>query len=85
MPNIRVALGGFAVLLGAPPKPNERVGFTLKLPGSDNPLLGRALFVDSRKQPSNFRISFTFEGMSAEDRERVEVVVIDSALEKLAL
>jgi hypothetical protein len=82
---VDLSIGGFAVLLGVPPKPHEKVGFALKIPGAENPLTGRALFVDSKKQPSNFRVSFHFQDMSAEDRDKVEMVVIDSALDKLAL
>jgi hypothetical protein len=78
-----ISRGGFSALLAQPPDAKELVGFTLKMPGGKDPILGRAKLASSKKQPGNFRVSFTFEGMSEGDQERLEVVLFDAALARI--
>lgn len=78
-----VSKGGFSVVLGKPPGENEMVGFTLRMPDGMDPIIGRAKLVASRKQIGNYRLSFTFLGMSDYDQERLETVLFDAALARI--
>lgn len=78
-----ISRGGFSTLLAQPPDAKELVGFTLKMPGGVDPILGRAKLASSKRQPGNFRVSFTFEAMSEADQERLEMVLFDAALARI--
>ena len=75
--------GGVSVLLAQNPDPKELVGFTLKMPGAMDPLLGRVKVASAKKQPGNYRVSFAFEGLSEAEQDRLELVMIDAALARI--
>jgi hypothetical protein len=78
-----ISKGGFSVVLGKPPGENEMVGYTLKMPEGADPIIGRAQLVASRKQIGNYRLSFSFHGMSEYDQDRLETVLFDAALSRI--
>jgi hypothetical protein len=78
-----ISRGGLSVTIAQNPDPKELVGFTLKMPGGVDPILGRAKAVSAKKQPGNYRVSFAFETMSEADQERLELVMFDSALARI--
>jgi hypothetical protein len=78
-----ISRGGLSVTIAQNPDPKELVGFTLKMPGGVDPILGRAKAVSAKKQPGNYRVSFAFETMSEADQERLELVMFDAALARI--
>ncbi|ATB43055.1 pilus assembly protein PilZ [Cystobacter fuscus] len=74
--------GGFSCTLTQPPDEGGRGGFVLWLPGENEaPVVGRARIVaraPGEKDPR--RVSFSFEDVSEEDRERLEMMIFDLAL-----
>jgi hypothetical protein len=75
--------GGFSVVLAKVPPEAELVGYTLRMPDGMDPIIGRARVIASRKQIGNYRLSFSFEGMSDYDQERLETVLFDAALSRI--
>jgi len=75
--------GGFSVTIAQNPDPKELVGFSLRMPGGLDPLLGRAKAVSAKKQPGTYRVSFAFEPLSEAEQERLELVMFDAALARL--
>jgi len=71
---------GFAAMLGGPLAPRIACEFELSLP--TGALTGRARVVAStRDAAAAYRTSFAIDGVSDEGRARLEVTVIDTALE----
>ncbi len=77
-----LSTGGFACHLAKAPAMSDEVGFSLRLPGAD-PLAGKVRVADVKPQQGNVRVSFQFIGMTAEDRERVEMFVFDTVLAQI--
>lgn len=80
-----ISLGGFSSTLAVFPEANELVGYIIKLPGGVEPLVGRAQAVSMVRKPGNARVSFAFQGLSEADSERLELVLFDSALSRVAV
>jgi hypothetical protein len=78
-----VSRGGFSVVLAKVPSESELVGYTLRMPDGMDPIIGRARVVASKKQIGNYRLSFSFEGMSEYDQDRLETVLFDAALSRI--
>lgn len=76
-----LSTGGFACLLARAPPAGE-LRFVLRIPSAD-PLAGVARLVDVKALPGNVRASFQFVGLSAAERERVELLVFDTVLAQL--
>lgn len=76
-----LSTGGFACLLARAPPAGE-IRFVLRIPAAD-PLSGVARLVDVKALPGNVRASFQFVGMSAAERERIELLVFDTVLGQL--
>jgi hypothetical protein len=79
---IDVSTGGFSTLLSRAPALGEEVRFSLRMPASE-PLVGQCRVTDVKAQTGNVRVAFQFAGLSAEDRERLEVFVFDTVLAQL--
>lgn len=75
--------GGFAALLPEPPPSGERIGFSLRLPGGGELLVGRCEVVEAVRQTGNFRCSFQFVDLGERTQARLEDQVLDLALEGL--
>jgi hypothetical protein len=78
-----LSTGGFSCLLARSPPLGDEARFTLRLPGAEA-LSGSARVTDAKPNTGNFRVSFQMLGLSAEDKERVELFVFDTLLAQLA-
>jgi hypothetical protein len=74
--------GGFSALIEKPPAMAELVGFTLKVPGGVDPVIGRCKLVDAAKRTGNFRAAFAFQNLAAADLEKIEMLLFDSVIEQ---
>jgi hypothetical protein len=80
---VDLCVGGFAVLVAKAPPPNEEQSATLRIPGGE-PLVATVMPAEVKPQPGSVRVSFTFRKLSDGDRERLERLVMDTALSHLA-
>ena len=80
---IDLSIGGFSCLVGWTLALNQEVKLALRLPGREDPLVGKARVVGVKPQAGNVRVSFAFVGLSEEQRERLELVVFDVVLAQL--
>ena len=81
---MNISVGGFAILMPTIPPRAEAVGFTLKLPGKAEAILGRCKVMDVQQKPGNSLVSFAFEPLPPADLDRLDRVVLDVALEQFA-
>jgi hypothetical protein len=81
---VDLGVGGFDALLAKTATDREPVGFSMKVPGSTTPLVGRVRVLFTKAQPGNVRVSFGFDGLLKEDLEKLEMIIYDTALEALA-
>jgi hypothetical protein len=79
---IDVSVVGFSVLLGKVPPPEEQTA-TLRLPGAE-PIVAEVLPGEVKQQPGNVRVAFLFQKLPDAAKQRLEVLVIDTALSQLA-
>ena len=79
---IDLSTGGFSCLLAKAPPLGDDVGYSMRVPASE-PLAGRARVADVKPHAGNVRAAFQFVGMSAEDKERLELFVFDTVLAQL--
>ncbi|HEX8437509.1 PilZ domain-containing protein [Archangium sp.] len=78
-----VSLGGFSVMLHRPPSESDLHGFSLRLPGAAEPLVGRAKVVAVQRKIGTHRVAFAVQGLSEKDAERLEMTLFDLALERI--
>jgi hypothetical protein len=73
---MNISIGGFAALL---PREIEKgsapIGFSMRLPGTPDPLLGRMRVADVQKKAGSALISFAFN-------ERLEMALFDTVLQQ---
>jgi hypothetical protein len=81
---IDISKGGFSTTLNQGPDGQDTVGFSLRLPGGSEPMVGRARVIASKKVPGAVRVSFGFENLSEADNERLEFALFDLALSRIA-
>jgi hypothetical protein len=77
-----ISTGGFGALLGQMPKENESIGFTLKQPGSPESIVGRCRVRDIQTRTGSHFVSFMFEDLPDESRERIEMTIFDTVMEQ---
>lgn len=77
-----VSAGGFSALLARPPRAEDEVKVSLRIPGSE-PLRARARVLDVKQQIGNVRVSFAFAGLEEAEAERMEMFVFDTVLAQL--
>jgi hypothetical protein len=77
-----ISQGGFSTLIEKPPTPTEAVGFTLRVPGASEPMLGRCKLVEATKRLGNARCSFAFQNLTPQDIEKIEMMLFDSVIEQ---
>jgi len=78
-----ISCGGFSVMLHQPPSEQEQPGFSLRMPGNAEPLMGRARFISAQRKMGTHRVSYSFIDLPQKDVERLETVLFDIALERL--
>jgi hypothetical protein len=80
---IDVGVGGFSAILAKAPPAGEEQTCTLRVPGGE-PIQAVAVPADVKQQPGSVRVSFTFKPLPDAARDRLAVLVIDTALSQLA-
>jgi hypothetical protein len=84
-----LASGGFAALLPASQPVGRVVGFTLHVPafsgGGTQPVAGKAKVASTRSQGSLHRVSFSFESLTPENQELLDMAIIDYVLRRFTL
>ena len=55
----------------------------MRIPGGD-PIVATVLPAEVKQQPGTVRVAFTFKRLPDEARQRLELLVIDTALSQLA-
>jgi hypothetical protein len=78
-----VSVGGFSVMMHKPPSESEAHGFSLRLPGNAEPVVGRAKVVSVQRKIGTHRVSFAIQGLSDKDADRLEMTLFDLALERI--
>lgn len=78
-----VSVGGFSVIMHKPPIESEQPGFTLRLPGNLEPVVGRAKVVSVQRKIGTHRVAFAILALPEKDQERLETAMFDMALERL--
>lgn len=78
-----VSVGGFSVMMHKPPIESEEPEFSLRLPGNQEPVKGRAKMVSAQRKIGTHRVSFTLHGLAEKDQERLEMSLFDMALERI--
>ncbi len=73
----------FSALIEKPPPPTESVGFSLKVPGGSEPLVGRCKLLDVQKRQGAVCARFAFQELSAPSLEKIEMLLFDSVVEQL--
>lgn len=79
-----LSAGGFGALFARTPGAGEKLKATLRLPGGES-VTSAARIVGVVPQGGSSRVACSFEGMSAEDQEKLEVVVFDTVLDQMKL
>lgn len=77
-----VSAGGFSALMERPPRVEDPVKASLRIPGAE-PLRAEARVVNVKQQVGNSRVGFEFVGLGEEDVERLELFVFDAVLTQL--
>jgi hypothetical protein len=80
---VDVSVGGFSVLVGKAPPANEEHTASIRVPGGD-PIVTAVVPGEVKPQPGSVRIAFTFKRLPEADRDRLELLVMDTALSQLA-
>ncbi len=78
-----LSVGGFATLMAKAPSQKDRVKCTLRLPGGAE-VEAWARVAGMLVQPTAVRVSYAFDGLPQEDRDRLERLVFDTVLEQMA-
>src|SRR3954469_6215508 len=74
-----IGVGGFAVLLGSPPRAGQLATYRLELePGIV--VEGKARGVSLQRKGKPYRVAFRFDELPSADAERVGLAVFDAAL-----
>ena len=79
-----LSAGGFGALFARTPPIGEKLKATLKLPGGES-VTSDARIVGVVPQGGSSRVACSFEGISAEDQEKLELLVFDTVLEQMKL
>jgi hypothetical protein len=80
---VDVSVAGFSVLAAKPPPAGEEQTANLRIPGGD-PIVAGVLPAETKQQPGTVRVTFAFRKLPDADRQRLELLVIDTALSQLA-
>jgi hypothetical protein len=79
-----LSCGGFSVLVKEAPSPKELPGFTLKLPGGAEPLVGRLKLINVVPKSGAARVGFAFEGVPETQLKRLELGLFEMVLARMA-
>ncbi len=79
-----LSVGGFSVMLPYPVGEEERPSYTLELPG-DLVLAGQVRLASQRQVGDKHRVSFAFVDNTERETEKLEMFLIDLALERVGV
>ena len=79
-----LSVGGFSAMMPHPMGPDERPSYTLELP-QGVVLAGEARLASQRQVGDKHRVSFAFIGNTEWETERLEMLLIDLALERVEI
>jgi hypothetical protein len=79
---VDLSVSGFSVLMAKPPNPHEELTATLRIPGGE-PLAADVVTAEARPQGGAMRVWFTFRKLADAERQRLELLVMDTALSQL--
>jgi PilZ domain len=77
-----VSPGGFSALLSRPPRVDDEVKVSLRIPGGE-PLRSIARVLEVKQQVGNVRACFAFAGLAESEVDRLETFVFDAVLAQL--
>jgi hypothetical protein len=77
-----LSVGGFSALLAKPPGCDEVLTCSLRMPGGEH-IETTARSVGTKLQAGSTQVSFAFGKFDERDRERLETLIFDTALEQL--
>lgn len=77
-----VSPGGFSALLARPPKVDDELKVSLRIPGGE-PLRSDARVLEVKQQVGNVRACFAFSGLPEAEVERLEMFVFDAVLAQI--
>jgi hypothetical protein len=80
---VHLSVAGFSVLLAKAPAAGEEHTASLRIPGGDA-MVAPVLPGELKQQPGTVRVAFAFRKLDDEQRRRLELLVIDTALSQLA-
>jgi hypothetical protein len=80
---MNLSVGGFSALLAKAPRQDEVVKCLLRLPAGKN-IEAAVRPVGTRHLPRSAQVSFAFGELTDAERERLELLIFDTALELLA-
>jgi hypothetical protein len=80
---VDVSVAGFSVLAAKAPPAGEEQTATVRVPGGE-PVVATVVPAELKQQPGTVRVSFTFKKLADAERQRLELLVIDTALSQLA-
>jgi hypothetical protein len=79
---VDLSAGGFSVLLAKPPPAEEHTA-NLRIPGSE-PIITTVTPGEMKQSPGTVRVTFAFNRLPEPERDRLAMLVIDTALSQLA-
>jgi hypothetical protein len=77
-----VSPGGFSALLSRPPRVDDEVTVSLRIPGGE-PIKSSARVLEVKQQVGNVRACFAFAGLDEAEVDRLEMFVFDAVLGQL--
>jgi len=82
VPTLDVCVGGLSTVVPQEPNEKEQPGFSLRLPGGVDPIIGRLKLMSVNKRLGNYRVSYSFVDMPEREAERLESVLFDLVLSR---
>jgi len=83
VPTLDVSVGGLSTVLPSEPNDKEQPGFSLRMPGGLDPIIGRMRLTSVNKRVGNYRVSYAFVDMPEREAERLESVLFDLVLSRM--
>jgi predicted secreted hydrolase len=79
---LEVSCQGFSVMMHKPSQ-EQTPGFSLRLPGGAEPLVGRVKLQASLRKTGNHVVSYAFMDLPERERDRLEIALFDLALARI--
>jgi hypothetical protein len=76
-----LSTGGFGAIVGQLPPSNQSISFSLKQPAGD-PIVGRCRVREAQARIGSSLVSFVFEDLAEDARDRIEMTIFDAVMEQ---